>query len=57
MSFYILISGNIQGATIVDSLDTLFIMGMKEEFKDAKEWVEKNLEFNVVSLSASFVCI
>ncbi|XP_068087475.1 mannosyl-oligosaccharide 1,2-alpha-mannosidase IA [Hyperolius riggenbachi] len=39
--------GNIQGATIVDSLDTLFIMGMKDEFKDAKEWVEKHLEFNV----------
>ncbi|XP_069462708.1 mannosyl-oligosaccharide 1,2-alpha-mannosidase IA [Ambystoma mexicanum] len=39
--------GNIQGATIVDSLDTLFIMNMKEEFKDAKEWVEKHLDFNV----------
>ncbi|KAM4772077.1 mannosyl-oligosaccharide 1,2-alpha-mannosidase IA [Rhinophrynus dorsalis] len=39
--------GNIQGATIVDALDTLYIMEMKDEFKDAKEWVEKNLEFNV----------
>ncbi|XP_075453867.1 mannosyl-oligosaccharide 1,2-alpha-mannosidase IA [Ascaphus truei] len=39
--------GNIQGATIVDALDTLHIMEMKDEFKDAKEWVEKNLEFNV----------
>lgn len=39
--------GNIQGATIVDALDTLYIMGMMDEFKDAKEWVEKNLEFNV----------
>lgn len=39
--------GNIQGATIVDSLDTLFIMGMKDEFKEAKEWVDKNLEFSV----------
>uniref|UniRef100_A0A8V0YQJ6 alpha-1,2-Mannosidase n=1 Tax=Gallus gallus TaxID=9031 RepID=A0A8V0YQJ6_CHICK len=39
--------GNIQGATIVDALDTLFIMEMKEEFKEAKEWVEKNLDFNV----------
>lgn len=43
------ISGNIQGATIVDALDTLYIMEMKEEFKEAKEWVEKNLDFNVVS--------
>ncbi|KAM8809431.1 mannosyl-oligosaccharide 1,2-alpha-mannosidase IA [Eudromia elegans] len=39
--------GNIQGATIVDALDTLYIMGMKEEFKEAKEWVEQNLDFNV----------
>ncbi|XP_070589536.1 mannosyl-oligosaccharide 1,2-alpha-mannosidase IA [Erythrolamprus reginae] len=39
--------GNIQGATIVDALDTLYIMEMKDEFKEAKEWVEKNLNFNV----------
>lgn len=39
--------GNIQGATIVDALDTLYIMEMKDEFKEAKEWVEKNLDFNV----------
>ncbi|XP_053317297.1 mannosyl-oligosaccharide 1,2-alpha-mannosidase IA [Spea bombifrons] len=39
--------GNIQGATIVDALDTLYIMEMKDEFNDAKEWVEKNLEFSV----------
>ncbi|KAI6071312.1 Mannosyl-oligosaccharide 1,2-alpha-mannosidase IA [Aix galericulata] len=38
---------NIQGATIVDALDTLYIMEMKEEFKEAKDWVEKNLDFNV----------
>uniref|UniRef100_A0A8D0GWH1 alpha-1,2-Mannosidase n=1 Tax=Sphenodon punctatus TaxID=8508 RepID=A0A8D0GWH1_SPHPU len=39
--------GNIQGATIVDALDTLYIMEMRDEFKEAKEWVEKNLDFNV----------
>ncbi|XP_048348063.1 mannosyl-oligosaccharide 1,2-alpha-mannosidase IA [Sphaerodactylus townsendi] len=39
--------GNIQGATIVDALDTLYIMEMKDEFKEAKEWVEKNLDFDV----------
>ncbi|XP_069742956.1 mannosyl-oligosaccharide 1,2-alpha-mannosidase IA isoform X2 [Narcine bancroftii] len=39
--------GNIQGATIVDALDTLYIMGMHDEFKEGKEWVEKNLDFNV----------
>ncbi|XP_069742957.1 mannosyl-oligosaccharide 1,2-alpha-mannosidase IA isoform X3 [Narcine bancroftii] len=40
--------GNIQGATIVDALDTLYIMGMHDEFKEGKEWVEKNLDFNVI---------
>ncbi|KAM5263571.1 mannosyl-oligosaccharide 1,2-alpha-mannosidase IA [Ctenodactylus gundi] len=39
--------GNIKGATIVDALDTLFIMGMKNEFQEAKSWIEKNLDFNV----------
>lgn len=27
------------GVTLVDSLDTLWIMGMKDEFNEAKEWV------------------
>uniref|UniRef100_A0A8C7ZLX0 alpha-1,2-Mannosidase n=1 Tax=Oryzias sinensis TaxID=183150 RepID=A0A8C7ZLX0_9TELE len=39
--------GSIKGATIVDALDTLFIMEMSEEFNAATEWVEKNLDFNV----------
>ncbi|XP_072103483.1 mannosyl-oligosaccharide 1,2-alpha-mannosidase IA-like isoform X2 [Mobula birostris] len=39
--------GGLLGATIVDSLDTLFIMGLQEEFREAKEWVESNLDFNV----------
>ncbi|CBY33688.1 unnamed protein product [Oikopleura dioica] len=34
------------GATIVDALDTLYIMGMMNEFNEAKEWVEKNFFFN-----------
>ena len=34
------------GATIVDALDTLYIMGMTEEFNEAKEWVEKSFFFN-----------
>ena len=36
------------GATIVDSLDTLFIMGMVDEFKKARDWVAANLSFNKV---------
>uniref|UniRef100_A0A8C9S1B4 alpha-1,2-Mannosidase n=1 Tax=Scleropages formosus TaxID=113540 RepID=A0A8C9S1B4_SCLFO len=39
--------GNIQGASIVDALDTLYMMEMYNEFEDATEWVEKNLDFNV----------
>ncbi|CAN6451107.1 unnamed protein product [Victoria cruziana] len=34
------------GATIVDSLDTLYIMGLDKEFQKAKEWVAHSLDFN-----------
>ncbi|KAK0401602.1 hypothetical protein QR680_015871 [Steinernema hermaphroditum] len=34
------------GLTIIDSLDTLFIMGMDDEFADAKDWVEQELSFD-----------
>uniref|UniRef100_A0A672SM42 alpha-1,2-Mannosidase n=1 Tax=Sinocyclocheilus grahami TaxID=75366 RepID=A0A672SM42_SINGR len=45
---YILSAGNSQmGATIVDALDTLYIMGLHDEFKDAQEWIEQNLDFSV----------
>lgn len=37
------------GATIVDGLDTLYIMGMHEEFKQGRDWIAKNLNFTVVS--------
>ncbi|XP_038653458.1 mannosyl-oligosaccharide 1,2-alpha-mannosidase IA-like isoform X1 [Scyliorhinus canicula] len=39
--------GGLLGATIVDSLDTLYIMGLQEEFREAREWVETNLDFSV----------
>ncbi|XP_078734248.1 mannosyl-oligosaccharide 1,2-alpha-mannosidase IB-like [Lampetra fluviatilis] len=35
------------GATIVDALDTLYIMGLHEEFMDGARWVSKHLDFNV----------
>ena len=31
------------GVTLVDSLDTLWIMGMKDEFNEARDWVAKSL--------------
>lgn len=35
------------GATIVDSLDTLWIMGLKDEFNQARGWVARSLDFDV----------
>lgn len=34
------------GMTLVDSLDTLWLMGLKEEFQEARDWVEHNLNFD-----------
>ena len=34
------------GVTLVDALDTLILMGMDDEFKEATEWVSKNLDFD-----------
>uniref|UniRef100_A0A8C1VZ88 alpha-1,2-Mannosidase n=1 Tax=Cyprinus carpio TaxID=7962 RepID=A0A8C1VZ88_CYPCA len=39
--------GSLKGATIVDALDTLYIMEMYDEFEAATEWVERNLDFNM----------
>lgn len=48
-------AGNSQlGATIVDALDTLYIMGLHEEFKDGQEWIEQNLDFGVVCIYLTF---
>ncbi|XP_063393394.1 endoplasmic reticulum mannosyl-oligosaccharide 1,2-alpha-mannosidase [Cydia fagiglandana] len=33
------------GLTIVDALDTAFIMGLTEEFEEGREWVSKELVF------------
>jgi len=35
------------GLTLVDALDTMYIMNLQEEFKDAKSWVESSLHFDV----------
>ncbi|XP_042365344.1 endoplasmic reticulum mannosyl-oligosaccharide 1,2-alpha-mannosidase [Plectropomus leopardus] len=34
------------GLTLIDSLDTMWILGLKEEFAEAKDWVEKELTFD-----------
>ena len=38
------------GVTIVDSLDTLYIMGMMDEFKQGRDWIEKNLDSKKLSV-------
>ncbi|KAL6109720.1 man1c1 [Pungitius sinensis] len=38
--------GGLRGASIVDSLDTLYIMGLMEEYNDAREWVQTGLDLN-----------
>ncbi|XP_028412795.1 mannosyl-oligosaccharide 1,2-alpha-mannosidase IA-like [Dendronephthya gigantea] len=46
------------GATIVDALDTLYIMGLEEEFKKARDWVATNLSFDKSTTVSVFeICI
>ncbi|XP_034292103.1 endoplasmic reticulum mannosyl-oligosaccharide 1,2-alpha-mannosidase isoform X1 [Pantherophis guttatus] len=33
------------GLTLIDALDTMWILGLKAEFKEAREWVAKELDF------------
>jgi mannosyl-oligosaccharide alpha-1,2-mannosidase len=35
------------GLSLVEALDTLWIMGLEEEFRDGVEWVKANLDFDV----------
>ena len=38
------------GATLVDCLDNLWIMGMKDEFYEARDWVAQHLHFDRASV-------
>lgn len=38
----------LEGATIVDALDTLYIMGLKDEYQKARTWIDRNLTFDQV---------
>lgn len=44
-------AGGLRGASIIDSLDTLYIMGLMDEYNDAKEWVKTSLDLNSVRSS------
>lgn len=37
------------GATIVDGLDTIYLMGLVEEYERGRDWIIKSLDLNVVS--------
>jgi len=41
------------GATIVDGLDTLYIMGFMDEFNQGKEWIKNNLNLSGASTEMS----
>lgn len=46
------------GATIVDSLDTLLIMGLNDEYKLGRDWVANNFTLeNVVSKFTVFCLV
>lgn len=34
------------GYTIIDTIDTMLIMGLDNEYHRARQWVEKRLDFN-----------
>ncbi|XP_006777584.1 PREDICTED: mannosyl-oligosaccharide 1,2-alpha-mannosidase IC [Myotis davidii] len=46
--------GGLSGATVIDSLDTLYLMELKEEFQEAKTWVEENFHLNVSGEASLF---
>jgi len=35
------------GLTLIDSLDTMLVMNLKEEFKEAQGWVKESLNFDI----------
>lgn len=45
------------GATIVDGLDTLYLMGMMDEFREGRDWVAEHLKIDeVVSIVLCLDC-
>lgn len=37
------------GLTIIDSMDTLYLMDLHEEFNDGAEWIKKYFKINIVN--------
>ena len=34
------------GLSIVDSIDTMWLMGLDDEYKKARDWIDQNLQFD-----------
>ncbi|KAH8399825.1 hypothetical protein KR215_003311 [Drosophila sulfurigaster] len=41
------------GATIVDGLDTLYIMGLEKEYKEGRDWIERKFSLDNISAELS----
>ena len=41
------------GTSIVDSMSTLYIMGLDEEFEKGRKWIEESFDFNRVQVDVS----
>lgn len=39
---------DLSGATIVDGMDTLYIMGLMDRFEDGRKWIAENLDFTTI---------
>ena len=38
------------GLTIIDALGTLYLMGLEEEFSEAREWIENDFKFDAEAI-------
>ena len=41
------------GTSIIDSMSTLYIMGLEKEFEKGKEWIKEHFDFNKVQQDVS----
>ena len=42
------------GLTLIDSMDTLYIMGLNDEYQLAKDWIKNSFDLNIVYLILYF---
>ena len=47
--------GSSMGASIIDALDTLYIMGLTNEYKKGRDWVALSLEFTAVCFNCVYL--